>query len=54
MRRKVNVTFLAFYKQSDTVCFVYLECNLEQDSYGWFISKKKYKKMLRNTYRRCF
>ena len=38
------------YKQTNNVCFVYLECKLQQSSYGWCISKKKCKKTVEKKY----
>ena len=32
------------YEQRNKVCFVYLECKLQQDRYGWCIFKLKCQK----------
>ena len=38
------------YKQRNKLCLVYLECKLQQDSYGWCIFKLKCKKTVEKTY----
>ena len=38
------------YKQTSKVCFMYLECKLQQDKYGWCIYKLKCHKMVERRY----
>ena len=37
-------------KQRNKACFVYLECKLQQDTYGWYIFKLKCQKTVEKTH----
>ena len=48
--RKNKCYIFSGYKERSKVCLVYLECKLQQDSYGWCIFKLKCQKTVEKTY----
>ena len=39
-----------FYKQRNNMCLVYLECKVQQDSFGWCSCKFNLQKSVEKTY----
>ena len=48
-RMKGKCYVFSGYKQWNELCFFYLECKLQQDSYGWCFSKLKFKGKVKKT-----